>query len=260
MAGLRNVVHHAERALPRRKGSAPAAGNAGAPLRIGTLNEGPLHEALKLRYAAQRNASLECPVGRYVADVHVADPNGGRLVEVQTRGFGALNKKLSLLLQRYPVTLVYPIAEARYIVKLAANGRNRVSRRRSPRRGRLIDVFAELVYAPELIGHKNLTLDVVFTREEETRVLHGGKGRRRRGWVVAGRNLIAVSETMTFHSPAALVEALASPLPDRFTTRDIALLHARPRRLAQQMAYCLRAWGLVTVVGKTGNALVYELA
>ena len=32
---------------------------------------------------------------------------------------------------------------------------------------------------------------------------------------------------------------------------------ARPRRLAQQMAYCLRKMGRIEAVGKEGNAILY---
>ena len=49
--------------------------------------------------------------------------------------------------------------------------------------------------------------------------------------------------------PPALVEP--------FTTSELAAAIARPRRLAQRMAYCLREMGVIEAVGKQGNAILY---
>ena len=79
---------------------------------IGTLNEGPLHQAIKALYLDD-GASEEVAVGDYVADVVAADQT---LVEIQTAGFGSLKRKLGRLLDEHRVVLVHPIAAVRYIV------------------------------------------------------------------------------------------------------------------------------------------------
>jgi hypothetical protein len=48
-------------------------------------------------------------------------------------------------------------------------------------------------------------------------------------------------------------------LPDPFTTADLAEKLGRPRRAAQQMAYCLRKAGIFVVVGKRGNNVEYRV-
>lgn len=224
---------------------------------IGTLNEGSIHDALKQRYA-QGDAVLEYPIDSYVADVFVKDPSGDHLVEVQTSGFGALRKKLQALLPRFPITLVHPIAAVRHIVKLPTAQGESPSRRRSPKKGSTAHVFAELVYMPTLLDHANLTLDVVLIEEEEIRTYDGKRGRRRGGWVVSHRNLIDVVQTTRLTSMRQLFDATVRDAPDRFTTLELAEALAVPRRLAQQAAYCFRQAELVTIVGKEGNALVYE--
>jgi hypothetical protein len=55
-----------------------------------------------------------------------------------------------------------------------------------------------------------------------------------------------------------LLELLPDDLPTPFTTADLATHLARSRRIAQQMAYCLRHAGAIEAVGKTGNAIQYE--
>ncbi len=73
-----------------------------------TLNEKPLHEALK-RWYAQPGDSFEVPVDGFVADI----VRGDLLIEIQTKNFSAIKRKLEKLLVRHPVRLVYPIPRAK---------------------------------------------------------------------------------------------------------------------------------------------------
>ena len=85
------------------------------------------------------------------------------------------------------------------------------------------------------------------------RFYDGKRGWRRRGWVVQERRLLDVRERRLFTSSADLCALLPETLDDGFDTADLAEhLHVR-RRLAQQMAYCLRECGALTMVGKQGN-------
>ena len=56
-----------------------------------------------------------------------------------------------------------------------------------------------------------------------------------------------------------LVDLLPADRPDPFTTADIAAGYGRPRRLAQQAAYCLRKADGIAATGKTGNAVEYSV-
>lgn len=219
---------------------------------IGALNESPLHAALK-RVAAPPGSQFEVYVGGYVVDA-VSD---GLLVEIQTRNFGAMRAKLAALLPEHRVRLVMPIASRRWIVRLHADGS--VDRRRSPKRGVLLGVFAELVALPLLLSDPNFELEIVLTEEDELRRLEPGKAWRRRGWVVVDRRLVGVVERHVVRQPADLLALLPADLPPDFTTVDLAALGHLPRRVAQQAAYCMAAMGLVARVGKRGNLLVYRI-
>lgn len=226
---------------------------------IGTLNEGPLHQALKaqyaVRYATARPSSSEVPVGDYVADV-VGDDDV--LYEIQTGGFGAIRRKLEHLVDERRVVLVHPIAAVRVIVKMATGTDGETTRRRSPKRGHPAHVLDQLVYIPKLLAHPNFELEVVMIEEEEIRVFDPRRVRRRRGWRVEGRHLKAVVEHRRFRCLEDLFDLLQAPLPDRFTTLELAEALGQPRRLAQKMAYVLREGGVTRVCGKAGNALVYR--
>jgi hypothetical protein len=60
-----------------------------------------------------------------------------------------------------------------------------------------------------------------------------------------------------FNTPAELGELLPPTLTEPFTTSDLAAAIARPRRLAQRMAYCLRKMNVIEAAGKEGNTILY---
>ena len=218
---------------------------------VGTLRERPLHAALKAWYAGDGDG-IEVPVDGFVIDI----VRGDLLIEIQTRGFSSIKRKLTILLESHPVRLVHPIAVEKWIVKPATE-QGPATRRKSPRRGSPHDLFAELVSFPDLVAHPNLTLDVVMIRAEEEWRHDGTRGWPRKGWVVEERRLLEVIEVTSIDSPNDLVEFLPPGLPEEFTTADLAGAMRSTRRLAQQTAYCLRHAGVIEMADKRGNAIVY---
>lgn len=222
---------------------------------IGELNERSLHRALKARYAAGGSATEQAICG-FVADVVVGD----RVIEVHTGSFAPLRRKLPRLLERHPVTLVYPIARDRYIVKTATDPRIPAKRRKSPKHGSVFEVFSALVSIPALLAHPNLTLEVVLTVEEEVRAINEGRSRWRYAWVRVDRRLVDIVATRSIASMADLFAMLDAELPERFTGSDLAAAMRSSRRLARQAAFCFREGGVSEICGKSGNALVYRRA
>jgi hypothetical protein len=222
---------------------------------IGTLNEKPLHAALKKWYA-QPNDQLEVSVDGFIVDI----VRGDLLVEIQTRNFAAIKQKLTELTVRHPVRLVYPIAQEKWIVKVAQDGHTRLSRRKSPKRGAFEQVFEELVSFPGLLSSPNFCLDVLLIQEEEIRRYDDTRGWRRKDWVTHERRLLQVVSQRLFETPADMAALIPHALAEPFTTSELAAAIGKPRRLAQKMAYCLREMGATEPVGKRGNAILYTRA
>ncbi len=221
---------------------------------IGTLREKPLHASLK-RWYARPGDGVEVPVDGFVIDLVRDD----LLIEVQTRGFSSMKEKvIALLGLGHDIRIVHPIPVDKWIVKVDADG-TVLSRRQSPRHGSPIDIFAELVSFPDLLADAHLEVEVLLTIEEEYRRFTPGRSRRRRGWTVIERRLIEVLETVLLRHTADLSGLLPDDLLETFTTADLAEKLGRPRRAAQQMAYCLRKAGAIVVVGKHGNAIEYRV-
>lgn len=71
---------------------------------IGTLKEKTVHAVLKNYYAPDEKMH-EVPVGNYVADIYT----GNAIMEIQNGNFYKIRTKLDAFLEKYPVTIVYPI-------------------------------------------------------------------------------------------------------------------------------------------------------
>ncbi len=221
---------------------------------IGTLREKPLHASLK-RWYARAGDRVEVPVDGFVIDLVRED----LLIEVQTRGFSSMKQKITTLLDLgHRVRIVHPIPIDKWIVKVDADGAA-LSRRRSPRHGKPTDVFAELVSFPNLLADPHLEIDVILTNEEEYRRHTPDRSWRRKGWTIEERRLIDVVETLLISNTDDLAALLPTGLPDPFTTADLATKLGRPRRTAQQMAYCLRIAEVIVAVGKSSNAVEYRI-
>jgi hypothetical protein len=222
---------------------------------IGTLNEGPLHAALKDWYARPGD-QFEVSVGDFVIDI----VRGDLLIEIQTGSFTSIRRKLKALVAEHPVRLIYPVAREKWIVRLAEDGESVLGRRRSPKRGSLEHVFGELVSFPRLLAKPNLSIEVLLIQEDELRHRDEKRGWRRHGWVVHERRLLDVVERRLFESPQDLAALLPSGLVEPWTTADLAKAAGLPRRLAQQMAYCLRKTGVIESVERRGRAHLYVRA
>lgn len=231
--------------------------------KIGTLNEKPLHAALKESYA-RPNDQLEVPLEGYHIDI-VQD---GLLIEIQTGSFSPLKKKLRALVRNHSVLLVYPIPYEKWIITrpqidlpILDMIPEKVTRRKSPKRGSPLEIFHELVYIPDLLQHPNFEIEVAMTREEEVRQRRERPKRKRRGykkgWTLTERRLLDVAEKHRFAQPADLLALLPNDLPQPFTTATLAKALGRRRNFAQKVVYALRHTDALEIVGKEGNAYLY---
>ena len=220
---------------------------------IGLLNEKPLHASLKKWYA-QPGDRFEVAVDGFVIDIVRDD----LLLEIQTGNFASIKSKLTNLVRSHQVRLIYPIAQEKWIVKLAKDDGGGVTRRKSPKRGRIEDLFWEMVRLPQLLSNRNFSLEVLMIREEEARRYEAKRKWRRRGWVIEERRLLEVADQRLFEEPADWLAFLPEGL-ESFTARDLAEAIDIRRELAQKMAYFLRKGGVIKLIGKRGRANLYRV-
>jgi hypothetical protein len=217
--------------------------------------ETSLHRQLKELYAAG-GAPIEQRVGRYRIDV----VRGKQLVEIQLAPLTSIRDKIAALVKKHDVLVVKPVIITKHLVKLRRAGGQVVSRRRSPKRRTLLDVFEELVHFTRVYPHRRLTVEVPLIEIEEYR--YPGHGRRRR-WrendhLVEDQHLVEVHETHTFRTAADLCRLLPATLSHPFHTGQLAEGLGIDRWIAQRMAYCLRETGAIRSVGKLRGAWLYK--
>jgi hypothetical protein len=117
---------------------------------IGLLNEKELHASLKKWYARPGDR-LEVPVDGFVIDIVRDD----LLIEIQTRNFASIKSKLNNLARCHRVRLIYPIVQEKWIVRSPTRSGKGAIRRKSPKKGRMEDLFWELVSIPQLLLNPN---------------------------------------------------------------------------------------------------------
>ena len=221
---------------------------------IGTENERSLHKAIKAWYALPGD-ELEVKLDGCIIDI----VRGDLLIEIQTKNFAAIGKKLRRLVQTHKLRLIYPIVKEKWITRTDASGKHILGKRKSPRRGDLFDLFDELVYIPDLIAQDNFELQVLLTREEEIRCDDGKGSWWRRGFSIKDRKLIEVVETVTFKDKQDFLRFLPGNLPHPFTNKILAKLLAAPVHDIRRMTYCFRKMGLIQQVGKKRNEMLFEV-
>jgi hypothetical protein len=182
---------------------------------------------------------------------------GDQLIEVQTGNFGAIKRKLKVLLNEHKVQVVYPIAGERWIARVDRNSR-RVSRRKSPKSGRVEDLFGELLRLPELAIHPNFSMRTLLIQEEVIWRDDGQGSWRRKGWSVADKLLLAVVREQLFEVPDDYLALIPRGLVGSFTNQDLADSLQMTRSLATKMTYCLRRMDLLEQTGKQGRFNLYR--
>jgi hypothetical protein len=221
---------------------------------IGLLNEKPLHASLKDWYTKQGD-QVEVSVNGFVIDIVQDDI----LVEIQTGSFSSIKSKLADLVQTHRIRLVYPVALEKWIIKRVDDAVKDDYRRKSPKKGRVEDLFSELVSFPQLLMNPNFTVEVLLIREEEIRRFDEKQNWRRKGWGIEERRLLEVLDRKLFEGPADWRELIPESIRESFTAKELASAAGIRNPLAQKMSYCLRKAGVIELVGKKGRANLYEM-
>jgi hypothetical protein len=203
-------------------------------------------------WVAEPGDQFEVRIGRFIADI----VRGSQLIEIQTGSTSPLKRKLSALLKHHAVHLVIPIAQKKTIITLDGQGKI-TSSRKSPKRGELLDVFHQLVSVRTLLGDANFSVEALLIHVEEIRRPRITRKRRWKDWEVQERRLVEVFDHATFHHPGDFLVAIPSALEEPFTTADLARATGRPRRVAQQIAYCLREMGALAAIDRRKEGILY---
>lgn len=220
---------------------------------IGTLKEKTLHAVLKNFYEPD-TAFQEVKIDRFVADIQ----RSGEIIEIQTRNFNSMRKKLDKFLELYPVTIVYPIVYTKWLYWIDEKTGEVSAGRKSPKRGSFYDAFYELYKIKTYLANPNLHICLTLVNAEEYRVLNGYGKDRKKGASRYDRIPVSLVDELYIGSREEYSVLLPGSLPDIFSVKDYAK-HAHIQiRYAQLAINIFKYIGIIEQSGKNGRSFLYS--
>lgn len=221
---------------------------------IGTLSEKTVHAVLKNYYAPDTDMH-EIPIENFVADIYT----GQEIIEIQTRAFNKMRRKLDAFLPVYPVTIVYPIPHIKWLSWIDEETGETSPKRKSPKTGNAYMAFIELYKIRSYLSNPNLHLKVALIDMEEYRLLNGWSRDKKKGSERYDRIPVKFAEEVCIDRREDYMQFVPYDLPETFTTKDFAK-HAKIQlRLAQTVLLILTDLEIVVRIGKQGNSYLYEV-
>ncbi|MCD8119273.1 MAG: hypothetical protein LUE29_07335 [Lachnospiraceae bacterium] len=221
---------------------------------IGVLSEKTVHAVVK-RYLEPDGDLQEVKVGKFYADIFRADG----IVEIQTRNFGKLREKLAAFLPEYPVTVVYPIAERKWVRWVDKESGALSERHKSPRRGTPYDVFYELYKIRPWITHGHFRLKLLMMEMEELRYLDGWSKNKKRGSTRMDRIPGELIAEYDFTRPEDYMELVPLELTEPFSVKEFSQAARVDASVGGQVIPLLKDLGIVERVGKDGKKYIYRV-
>jgi hypothetical protein len=214
------------------------------------MTETSLHSILKDWYSLSKDR-IEVKIDGFVVDIVRDD----LLIEIQTKNFYAIKKKLWSLVKNYNIRLVHPIAIRKWIIHELYN--NVINRRKSPKKGKLIDLFDELVRIPNIFTEDNFSLEILMIEEEEVRRNDHKGSWRRRGMSILDRRLLEVISRIEFKDKTDFLRFIPNTLKEPFSNKTLAKEASIPIRKSRKITYCLKKMEVIKEVGKQRNELLF---
>lgn len=223
-------------------------------LGIGTLSEKTTHAVLKNYYAPDSDMH-EIPIENYVADIYT----GTEIIEIQSRSFNTMRKKLNAFLPLYPVTIVYPIPHVKWLAWIDEETGEVSPKRKSPKKGNAYQAFIELYKIRSFLSNENLKFRFDLIDMEEYRLLNGWSRDKKRGSDRYDRIPQRLVEEVCIDRREDYMQFIPYDIKEPFTTKDFAKSAKIPVHLAQTVLLILYDLKIVERIGKQGNLYLYHI-
>lgn len=224
-----------------------------ASMGIGTLSEKTVHAVLK-RFYEPDPEHQEIPVENFVADIL----RDGEIIEIQTRGFNKLRRKLDTFLKYYPVTIVYPIIHTKWLYWINEETGELSPKRKSPKTGTFYDAVPELYKIKMYLDNPNLHLCLVLIDADEYRLLNGWSRDRKKGSSRFDRIPVELVDELYIGGPADYRLFVPEGLSENYTSKDFAKAAHIPVGYAQTLLGILYFLQVVERTGKSGRSYTYR--
>lgn len=220
---------------------------------IGTLSEKTLHIILKNYYQPDIDKQ-EIPIEGYVADIFT----GTEIVEIQTGQFNRMREKLKAFLPLYPVTIVYPISNERWLKWIDEETGEISKGRKSPKKENPYLIFPELYKIKSFLKDPNLRIKIAVLDIEEYKLLNGWGKQKKNNASKFDRIPLRLVKEYDVERAEDYLQFLPIDLPEQFTVKELSKLTKCSQTQAQVTMNILHDVEVVKRVGKKGKAYLYE--
>ncbi len=220
---------------------------------IGTLGEKTLHFVIK-NYYEDDETKQEIKINQYYADIF----NGQEIIEIQTRQFNRLREKLKTFLPLYPVYIIYPIINDKYVYWISPLTGEVTGGRKSPKKLILTEVFYELYKIKQDLNNPNLHLKLLVMDIEEYKYLDGWDKNKKRGATRFERIPLKIIDEICIDNIEDY-KKLMPTLPMIFTSNDYAKAANVNIRYARIAINVLTYLGILEIVGKEKKKYIYKI-
>lgn len=221
---------------------------------IGTLSEKTLHAVLKLYYEPDEDKH-EVAMSGYYADIY----NDKGIIEIQTRQLNKLRDKLSVFLQDYHVTVVYPLPFNKWLSWVNPDNGEVQGRRKSPRHFTEYDAFYELYKIKSYLKNPNLSINLVLMDMEEYKLLNGWSYDKKRGSTRYDRVPVGIRRIVKFDRIEDYMQLVPADLKEDFTVKDFAMATGVSVEASRYTLNILNYLEIVKRTGRVKNGYVYNV-
>ncbi len=226
--------------------------NSGRKKGIGTLGERTLHAVIK-EYLEPEEGKQEIPVGPFVADIQKEDG----ILEIQTRDFNKLRRKLELFLEQGPVTVVYPVPMRKWLCWIEEDG-TVIPPRKSPKQAGPQEIFRELYRIKPFLRNDRLRFCILLLELEEYRLKNGWGNGGKRGSARFDRMPVALLDEVWITGAEDYGKLIPETLGESFTAKEFSKAARLSERMGTLSMNVLHFVGAAERVGKKGNAYLYR--
>lgn len=219
---------------------------------IGTLGEKTIHAVLK-HYLVPFEEYHEIRCDGFVADILMQ----GEITEIQTAHFDKLRKKLDIFLEKYEVTVVYPVPAKKWLFWIDEETGEITKKRKSPKTGTIYEIGKELYKIKTYLKNPHLHFRILLIDMEEYRLLNGWSENKKRGSVRFDRIPIALEDDFMISTQEDYKNLIPAVLPQEFTSKEYGKETRLTLAQAQKALLVLTDTEAVKRIGKRGNSILY---
>lgn len=223
---------------------------------IGTYAEKTLHRVLK-HYLCEDPDQHEVGIGHYVADALCHDT----IYEIQSAGLFPLKKKLAYYLEHTDkkIQIVCPVLTSKRVIWVDKESGELSVPRKSPVGHGKMRVLPELYYLAELLNFERVSFLIVGLTADDYKLLDGKGNDKKRG----ASRMERIPRELTYLEVLKSKEDIASfflptELSGEFGATEFSRLTNLRRRTLSAALKALQKLGILELVGKKKNALVYR--